>query len=433
MRRTAPPPALHPADTAPPCADLRSRCLAFALAVASVCATSACNEARAPSVAPDTVVGSPDTAAGTPDTVAGTHDAGTVPDATSAGDTSAVHDTGIDPALADSADLAALALVGKLRTASLVAAQAPWPGPAPVIWPGWALHKVPLYLVAVDAKQKPVRGFLVGVAPLPAGALAVPGHPDAVRWDAGLKDVGPGEIASPQITAGGLDLVLATYTAPRLADPVAWATAVGRVAMLRLHADAGWQQVQGCGQNSYPRYEEAIALQLLECAVMQEAVLAPDTATTEARLREWYALRRRAIEVTVLVAKRWRHYDVQFGTSTYAAQRLVTGAGLRAGAQHGAAHVAALQLLLDATPAEFDSVSLGYSAPGAAVLEIATRLGWDVEPAYRTTDAVYHVLPAKLGEPPAALVDVAKGRHPWAKFAATAAGLMKVPEEGGLP
>ncbi|MSP93196.1 MAG: hypothetical protein EXR79_15580 [Myxococcales bacterium] len=415
----SPRPRPHPSPHA-----WNGRALVWAAAVACVSAAVGC--AQAPVAAPTADAAGPAT-----DTAA----------ATEAGSLDAAADAFPASASAQAVDLAAIVLVAKLRTASNAAAQAKWPGPAPAIWPGWALHKLPLYLVAVDAKQKPVRGFLVGVAPLPAGAVAVPAQASVAvpaeltvaRWDAGLKDIGPGEEMSPLVTAGGIDLLLATYTAERLADAALWATGLGRAAMLRLHADAAWQQVQGCGQNSYPRYEEAIALQLLECAVLQEAVQAADSAGAEARLREWYAVRRRAIEVTVLVAKRWRHYDVQFGTATYAGQRLIAAAGLRTPAQHVAAHVAALQVLLDAKPTEFDSVSLGYSAPGAAALEVATRLGWEVEPAYRATDAVYHVLPAKLGEPPASLVDVAKGRHPWAKFAATAADVMKVPEEGGMP
>ena len=194
-------------------------------------------------------------------------------------------------------DVKALLWLDLSRKGSNQAASATWPGAQSAIWPGYALHKVPTYLVILGDKLKPVRGYLVGwpVPPLGATAVTLPGLKDlAWRYDAGFIDIGAGERVIFDHEVAGTSALVVTYSASRDQSDLEWIDRLGEQYMTRLRlVEAVWQPVAGCGQNKYPRFEHAIALLFLECAVLAEAYAAKDPATAEQHMREWSAVRDR--------------------------------------------------------------------------------------------------------------------------------------------
>jgi hypothetical protein len=322
-------------------------------------------------------------------------------------------------------DKAALELEILARNASDQAAKAAWPTPV-AIWPNYPLHKVPLYLVAVDAAGKPKRGYVIGFEPLPKDAVALPVDlSPAARWDGGLQEIGQGETFAPEIMVDGRSAVLATFPDAPIQEPQAWVAGLGEAVFGRVRA--GWAPIVGCGQTSYPRFAESIALQVLEAAVLAEALTVTDKAAVEIRLKEWSAVRKRSTDVTPLVSKRWRHYDSWFGTSHFAGARLVQAAGLWPAGGYVATLLARLQAFATVQAADFDTFTLANGDPGTASIELATRLGWDVEPAFRDAQTVYDLTIAKWGPQPVALVEAAKKRHDWPAMQKLADEVMAIP------
>ncbi len=297
-------------------------------------------------------------------------------------------------------------------------------GKAPAdIWPQYGLAQVPTYLVRLDAKDDAVRGWLIDFPTAPKGAFAL-ADPllagKALRYDAELDGVfGDEWIYDLPIAATSAYVV--TYSAKSIQDPVVWTTALGEGYMERLRrVEAQWFPVGACGQTQYPREEAKIALLFLDRAVLLEGYQAQDLAVVTQRLREWYAIRREELDGSPLVTKRLHHYDNQYGSSVYTSQRLLLATGLRSQAQLDQAFSTELAAPATVPISAFDDAVLNEGWSGAAILVLALRLGWQVEPYYRESNSVYEALPGHLGEPPASLIDDAKKRHDWMGFQARA-------------
>ena len=343
-------------------------------------------------------------------------------------------DAGGNPALAFPTDAKALTLLLQARAGSAAMASKPWPGPD-AIWPGYGLHKVPMVLAILDGKLKPIRGYLIGVGVAPAGAVAL--DPKALptqaaepvyRHDTGVAKVGAAEEIIIDHDLAGTSVLVVTYSPARDSDPVRWIRRLGQGYMLRLREiEALWSTVQACGQVRYPRNLDAIALLFLECAVLAEAYNADDPAKASTYLREWAAIRAAAIDATPAVGLRIRHYDNQFGSEQFTAGRLAVAAGLQDHAALDADYLARLAAPAAVTVTSFDDEMADNGTLGAVSMEIASRLGWDIEPTLRAADVVYALVAAKRGATAPEMVQSAKDRHDWAGFLARAAEVMALP------
>lgn len=335
--------------------------------------------------------------------------------------TDAAHDA-TQTATLPTTDHNALLLLQKARAASALAAQA-WPAGSAAIWPKFNLHDRPLYLVALDAKDDAVRGYLVHWPSQPKGAFPLQDsaiQQGTFRYDAGLD---ADDLFDDDPLVAGQHALVLTFPALGITDQAAWLHDTGVATMQRIQrVDVPWQPVTACGVTTYPREQDAIALLFLECAVLKDAVVATEPKVIEQRLREWYVIRTTYADAVPVLRKRFHHYDNLFGSQEFAAARLLRNAGVLTPAQY----VARLQGWLDAPFAaplgQFDDLMLNNGAIGAVALDLATRLGWDDEPSYRKTGTVYYEVPVHLGgEPTAALLGEAKQRYDWAAFQARAA------------
>ncbi len=337
-------------------------------------------------------------------------------------------------ALAYPTDGKALGLLLQARAGALASTSKPWPGPD-AIWPGYGLHKVPILLAILDSKLKPIRGYLLGGPTTPEGAqlvdpatLPVASSEPVLRHDAGVAKIGAAEEIIIDHDLGGVSVLVVTWSPARDSDPVRWIRRLGQGYMLRLREiEAKWSAVQACGQVRYPRDLDAIALLFLECAVLAEAYAAKDAAAASTFLQEWAAIRAAAIDKTAAVGARIRHYDNQFGSEQFTAGRLAVAAGLHDHAALDADYLARLAAPAAVTVTAFDDEMADNGTLGAVSMEIASRLGWDIEPTLRTADVVYALVAAKLGATTPQMVEAAKARHDWAGFLARAAAVMALP------
>ena len=330
----------------------------------------------------------------------------------------------------------ALGLLLQARAGSLASTAKAWPGDD-AIWPQYQLHKVPILLVILDGKLKPMRGYLLGAPTATADAVLVdpatlpPGSAEPVlRHDAGVTKIGAAEEIIIDHDLNGLSVLVVTYAPARDSDAVRWIHRLGQGYMLRLREiEAKWNAVQACGQVRYPRDLDAIALLFLECAVLAEAYATDDGTKAAGYLQEWAAIRAAAIEATAAVGARIRHYDNQFGSEQFTAGRLVVAAGLQDRAWLDADYLARLGAPAAVTVTAFDDEMADNGTLGAVSMEIASRLGWDIEPTLRSADVVYAVVATKLGASTPQMVEAAKARHDWAGFLARAADIMALPLE----
>ena len=174
-------------------------------------------------------------------------------------------------------DEPALRLLVKARAASEAASLATWPTSAEAIWPGFALHKVPTALVILNVKGMARRAYLFGFdGPLVgAESVVLSGVTEPIwRYDDATAEMGPGETVIAERQVADTSVLVVTWSANRDTDDTVWIELLGRGYMKRLRdMEAGWTGVQACGQTVYPRFEEAIALFLVECAVLAEALV----------------------------------------------------------------------------------------------------------------------------------------------------------------
>lgn len=334
-------------------------------------------------------------------------------------------ETALDPA-----DSAVLARVLAVRAGSQALATAAWPQVA--AWPGYALHNSPIYLVIRDEAGAPRRGYLIGSGEPPTGAkvLQSKGFGGVARWDGGLKELWDGIEGAAAIEVGGIAaIVLGVGPVEAKAPGVALDLRLGALAMVRLReVDAPWRMVLACGQPGYPRVAEAIALLLLECAVLDEALLASDHATRQQRLVEWAAVRSAAFAASQLVGQRFRHYDNTFAAERFAALRVAYAGAADPAAAIVAAHRAALALPATVPIDGFDALMANNGDIAAAALEVSTRAGLDPAADYAAAKTVLDTIVAAWGVAPASALTAAQARHPWASFQARAALIAALPE-----
>lgn len=323
------------------------------------------------------------------------------------------------PTLGD--DERAMQAVAAASSGSALAAAAAWPTGAAALWPGYHLHNLPIVLVPTNDKSIPVRAYLLHYQQVPVGAQAVADHPGVYRFDAAIAQLDGDE----DTVIAGYSALTMRYVAADIADPVKFASDLAEQAMSRLaHYEAQWIAAGGCGANTYPRGKQALALWFLECDVLKEGLAASDPSVIAARLREVYAIRAAYGELNAVLIKMNDHYDNMFASKRWVALRLLRNAQLISPAQFEAQ---LLQWLDDpmTVPAEtFDAHFVNDGTVRAAPLELAVRLGWDVEPAYRAGKSAMSLVPDKTGgEPAALLVEQAKQRHNWAAYLARAEAL----------
>ncbi|MCO4759881.1 MAG: hypothetical protein KC502_00095 [Myxococcales bacterium] len=305
--------------------------------------------------------------------------------------------------------------------------KAKWPMGQGVIWPAFNLHHAPTLLVMLSAKGTAKRAYLFGTAVPKDQQALTRGGQTFFRHDAGVVGLGPGERVIPSRAIADEDAMVVTWSATRDTDDVVWVTTLGRGYMTRLReVEANWLPVQACGQSLYPRFAEAIALVQLEGAVLTEALDSPTAKDALVRLQEWAAIRAAAIEVTDLVGQRGRHYDHLFGSAIFAAGRLSVAAGMRSSTKWRATLKAQLTKIATVPATEFDSYMLDSGAIGAAVIEVATSAGWDVEPTFRAGLNTFSLAKTKFSSPTPALLEAAKARHDWSGFVDRAAAIMTV-------
>ena len=344
-------------------------------------------------------------------------------------DAKAADVAGSDAFLAE--DEPGLRLLAKARSASGTASQAPWPTSAEAIWPGFALHNAPTALVILNAKGMARRAYLFGFDSPPASAQAVvlSGVAEPIwRYDDATAEMGPGETVIAERQVADASALVVTWSANRDTDDTIWMESLGRGYMNRLRdMEAGWTGVQACGQTIYPRFEEAIALFLVECAVLSEALQATDVAVTKARLHEWAAARAAAIDVTNFVGLRTRHYDNIFGSERFVAGRLSVAAGLRNAGQWNTVLRDWLALPATVPVPDFDTLLMDNGEVSAAAIEAASGLGWDVEPNFSKGENVYQVVMGQLGSPPSTALDTAKARLDWSGYVKRAKAIMALP------
>lgn len=335
------------------------------------------------------------------------------------------------PTPVEAQDEAALTALLAWRQASSNLSATAWP--TLQAWPGFALHAVPMYVVAIDVKGKPRRGYLIG-GTLPNDAVAAAAPFEGVaRWDAGVEDVWIGlEAASEFDVAGASRLLVGIRDGDGVreddAPDLAFAERVVDAYMTRLReVEAGWAAVQACGQADYPRVAEAIALLFLEAAVLDEALAATGKAEREGFLHDWASIRAAAVDASNLVGQRFRHYDNTVASARFAMLRVVAAAELAGMDWIRAQHAAALGLPYATTPTEFDDWMFENADLGAAALEVAAWVSIDVQKTYEQADTVHSALLAHFGGADPKRVAAAKTRHPFADYQARAAIIAALP------
>jgi len=193
------------------------------------------------------------------------------------------------------------------------------------------------------------------------------------RYDAALKVLVGGEPYLFDAQIASTSALVVTLSAARLADPEAWLATVAEGYQYRVRrVEVDWFPVAACGQVSFPRFEEAIALVQLEWAVLRDAYVAKEPTVVEQHLREWYAIRKKAFDSTILLAKRARHYDNEYGNLLFARRRFLAVDGRVSRAELAAAYVAGLEKVWTVPITEFDAFMLANGTPGAAP-SFATR------------------------------------------------------------
>lgn len=299
------------------------------------------------------------------------------------------------------------------------------------MWTGVKVLQAPTALVVFDEDDIARRAYLLGFSKPPAGALAVtdPALTKPVwRWDAAATDAFDQDTAFGDVLIGETSTLLVPVSAQWLlgqGPKGPWAHLVGGAAMDRWRmVEGNWPLTAPCGQPAYPRDQQAIALFLLECTVLSEAVTATDQTLAQQRLMEWYAIRADYTANSAALMTRIRHYDRVFAPAWYGGRRLAVLAGLRTQAEVEAEYVAMLAKPLTVAAEQFDSTVGAIGWPGAAALEVARRLGWAVNAEYLAGGSVWTALPQWGAKPSTPLIEQAKGRHNWALMVQQAAAVM---------
>ncbi|MBM4342773.1 MAG: hypothetical protein FJ100_05295 [Deltaproteobacteria bacterium] len=324
-------------------------------------------------------------------------------------------------------DLRAMEYVAIARKGSLGSVGTTFPKSANALWPGYHLHDLPVVLVPTTVSGKPMRAYLLGYPFLPAGAVAVDGHPEAARYDPAIAELDSDEAAK----IVGFDAMTVRYVRADLDLPDRFVAIAGGQAMSRLmHYEAAWDPPGACGANKYPRGVETLALWFLECAVLAEALTATESVVLEARLREIYAIRSAYGAQNDMLRRMNDHYDNAFAPVELVGLRVLRNAGR----MDSAGFVAQLKSWADAPMTvpveEFDARFVNDGTVRAVALELAYRLGWNLSPVYEKAGSAVALVPgATGGEPPPQLVTLAKARHDWAKLVQRAQSLVLPPDE----
>lgn len=334
---------------------------------------------------------------------------------TAAGDSSAVALAGA-PTVGD--DLVALDLIALARAGSQAAGGALFPQDPKSLWPGYHLHELPVVLAPMSSNYKVVRTYLLGFANPPPQATPVPGKPGVLRYDAAIKLLDDDE----DTTIAGNSALTVRYMAADIVDHNRFIEKVAEHAMSRLiHYEAKWDQPSACGANTYPRGVQTLALWFLECAVVQEALVAQDTPTVMLRLREWYAIRLTYADLNEMLGRMNLHYDNVMAAGRLVALRVVRNSGRISPSQYNQTLAQWLAAPMTVPPESFDEHFVNDGTVRAAALEVAFRLGWELEPVYRKAQTAFSLVPSKSGSAPGKeLVEVAKLRHDFAKMLARA-------------
>ncbi len=299
------------------------------------------------------------------------------------------------------------------------------------VWPGVKVLQAPTALVVFDQDLIARRAYLLGFAQPPKGALALvdPALSQPVwRYDSAASDAFDQETAFADTQIGDTSALLLPVSAQWLkgdGPEGPWSQLVGGAVMDRWRMVEGqWPLTAPCGQPAYPRDKQAIALFLLECAVLAEALTATDQAVAQQRLMEWYAIRADYTATSAALMTRIRHYDRVFAPAWYAGRRLAILAGQRTQQQVQAEYLQWLAKPLQVPAAEFDDVVGSSGWPGAAALEVVRRLGWAVDGEYLAGGSVWTALVQWGGKPSAQLVAQAQARHPWTAMLGQADAVM---------
>lgn len=323
------------------------------------------------------------------------------------------------------ADLHALGLASQLRAVSAKQGDA--------LWPGFRLHEKPLYLIYRNAKAKGVRGFLLGFAKVPAGALPVTaaelgplaslGVP-VYRYDVAVNLLSVGWTADGYTQIAGEIAVVAAYTDASKADDKAWARDLFTAYFQRLRMmDAEWKPVIGCGDpNKWSAHPEAATLMFVEAALVRDALAATDLALAKTLVLEFQAVRAWAMGLDPMVARIFNDAENDPGAEFFVVRNALIAAGFLTPAEvaaHDQAELAKAFLLPMAEFPDFINFYRGGET-GAALLQLALRFGWTVEPTYRAGESFVHLIETHLGPSPPGALESAKKRYDYKAFEAKA-------------
>lgn len=309
------------------------------------------------------------------------------------------------------------------------------------IWPGFALHKLGIFLVH-RINIATMRGFLLMPTQVPPAAKPVPGVPDLWRMDSGAPGLNTEEDATASTTlVAGQPVLAIVVTDQTLARPdrhdwmVRMATSVYTERMQQV--ELNWPALPACGQiKRWSNSVEAKALMLLESQALQDAMLATDPALVGTKLQHFAQARQRSQELDGMILIMYDNFEASKAIQFYAGEQMRILLGRGTLAQLDATATAQLGLALTAPIDQMTDLMLQHSLwTGVALVRLGQRLGWQFTDAYAQGDTVKALVLAKFGPASAAKLADIKKQYPWEQYLerAVALGPGTVTETTGGP
>ena len=297
------------------------------------------------------------------------------------------------------------------------------------IWPGYPLATVPILLLHREKGSE--HGLMVRWPKAPEGAskLSVDDVDVDVWWTEDHLDVLlPAQDVSGSVSIGDQLARVAAVCKTAFKPGWEWPAMVAKAAFVRMQeVEQAWAAVEGCGLARYPRKQELIELTLLEDALLGEILVAKE-ATLPDLARDLLAVRGRRIEVAPYTQRIDNDAEHVNGAPRFAELMVPVRAEIRDADEVRDLLADELGQSMKVPLADLDD-QLMWQRPltsGVVMLQMAARLGWQVQTTFKAGKSVYEVAVKELGAPDSKRIDGVKARHAFDTMAARAAELMKL-------